>query len=215
MYGNGRGDYLIGGSNNDLLSGGSGSDRMWGLNGDDRLYGGRGVDYLYGGNHNDGLFGGVGEKDQLEGGSGADRFLQPQEEYRVWIFSGVRNEDNVRDAAPEDATIKFRNSELQTVNLVGFGPTQFGAGTWTDAEIEKIDVALANLHAHVGNTRLLETANGGTMTFERAGRQVGGSNILGWNGGTVIAFTDPAFNRGSELVANGVSRNGAQLGRPQ
>lgn len=224
MYGGFGDDILNGGDGNDFLDGGAGNDHLgqqwyqqytpvntgrFGVlgfprfvetaseNGNDTLYGGDGNDTLRGGAGNDGLFGGAGVN-TLAGGVGADRFLS-------WGAC------TVTDAATEDATITFRDTAAQTVNLTGFGDVQFNAGTWTDQEIRDADVALGNLHATTNNTALLKRANGGAMFFDRVGTQVtvlpGGSQIGGWNArGEVLAFTDQSFTDWDVTGGNGNDR---------
>ncbi len=108
-------------------------------------------------------------------------------------------EDSVTDRSAGDSVTHFRNLEQRTDNLTGFGNTTFGPGTWTDANIETIDEALRNLHQITDNTRLLKTATGGDLVFERAGNQLSGTaNIGGWNSGNgYIAFTNNGMNSNS------------------
>lgn len=226
LYGGNHNDWLNGGDQNDFLDGQGGFDTLgqqgfnyttytyiplfgwlptgtafWETaseNGNDTLYGGTEGDTLRGGWGNDGLFGGDGTN-TLSGGGGADRFLN-------W------GTNTLTDAAAEDATITFRNTAAQTVNLTGFGNVQFNAGTWTDQEIRDADVALGNLHRLTNNTAFLERANGGAISFDRVGTQItalpNGSIIGGWNGsgGSVIAFTQPSFNDWDATAGNGNDR---------
>ena len=212
-------DSLWGQAGNDSIYGGSGNDYLRGNEGNDNLYGERGVDRLYGDSGNDGLFGGLGEKDTLYGGTGADRFLSialrtaKYESYWASNFHrwfGIKNYRLVRYDAPvdqladfnasEDAVIHFKNSNAQSVPLSGAGVISFSAGRWTESEIQRVDTALGNLHRETGNTKLLKTASGKTMTLERAGRQLTGTFFAGgWNTGTKIAFTDLSFRRDINL----------------
>ena len=171
-------DTLRGGTGNDWLQGGSGDDRLYGDGGRDRLYGGSGNDYMAGGDGDDGLYGGTGTNSYY-GEAGDDRFL---------IMSG---ETGLRDSVSADATITFVNLPATSITLNGFGTCTFAAGTWSESEITTIDVALGNLHSHTNNTKLLETATGGGVTYQRAGDQLTGSGIIGgWNSGSgMIAFT--------------------------
>lgn len=210
LYGGTGNDVLDGGSNDDELFGGWGNDKLYGSNGadtlrgeaghdelfggwgDDKLYGGAGSDVLRGDEGEDGLFGGGQfNVDYLYGGAGADRFL-------VNTWRDIR-----LDATAEDASIEFTNRASGSVSLTGLGSVQFAAGAWTDAEIEKVDVALENLHHHVSGTTLLKTAAGGGITFQRVGTQQSGTDrgtVLGWNAGSsTIAFTDASFSKDLEL----------------
>ncbi|HEY7428278.1 MAG TPA: CAP domain-containing protein, partial [Gemmataceae bacterium] len=142
-YGGSGDDVLIGGGGNDVLYGGDGNDRLYGRGGDDKLYGESG---------NDVLFGGVGkdEKDELTGGTGADRFL---------VMEGS---DPVKDKRDEDAVVTFRH----------------GPKNWTEGEIEMVDKVFGTLHEKTGNTTLLKLSGGGGLTFERLGEVegIGGDN---------------------------------------
>ena len=106
--------------------------------------------------------------------------------------------DVVRDRQANDATITFANSPAQTINVNGFGIVEFNAGEWSNAEIIDIDIAVANLHRHTGNTRLLKLANSGELTFQRIGNQLtvlpNNDQIGGWNAGNgTITFTNMNF----------------------
>ena len=74
-------DLLKGGNGNDQLSGGDGRDRLFGGDGHDTLIGGSGRDLIFGGDGDDSITGvdsatfGVGERDRLTGGAGADIFV--------------------------------------------------------------------------------------------------------------------------------------------
>lgn len=180
-------DVVYGDGGNDSIRGGTGNDSLYGGPGGDTLYGEQGADWLYGHDGDDGLFGGIGDIDHLNGGFGDDRLLV------------IASEDASADVTSEDAQISFRNISSANPNLSGFGRVSFGAGAWTDAEIEIVDVALGNLHRHVGNSRLLKTAGGENIEFQRVGPQLtvlpGGAQIGGWNSGTRIIFTDVSFTR--------------------
>ena len=170
------------GGDADLLDGGIGNDTLWGGDGDDALHGGPGTDRLYGEAGNDGLFAGMGDGvESLLGGPGADRFLT------------LDGEDVIQDREGIDARIAFRNSPaLSGVKLAGQpGTYSFAAGSWNNAEVDRVDVALANLHHHTGNTRLLKTAARGEMSFLAVGMQTSpGFQAGGWNSGSEIAFVN-------------------------
>ena len=167
---------------------------VYGGAGDDTIYGNASNNYLFGGPGNDGLFGGGGgDYDRLWGQSGADRFLTQAGD---WI-------SDYSDSL--DAHIRFADAPAQTSPLTGVGDVSFAAGNWTDAEIIRVDTALANLHAHTGNARLLKLADGRSkMTFFRIGSQLttlaNNAVIGGWNdsaGG--VAFTDASFSSDLDL----------------
>ncbi len=188
-------DTIYGGSGNDTLVGNAGHDYMLGEDGHDTLYGNAGDDTLGGGNHNDGLFGGTGY-DQLYGQGGADRFLK-------WTTT-----DYVRDASSSDAVIYFANTGAQSIPFAGFSGTyHFAAGAWTESEILMVDVALGNLHNHVGNTSLLKTSRGGAMTFERVGAERTGQQFGGWNDNKgTIAVTQASFEALPQLGMSAAER---------
>ena len=177
------GDVIEGGSDADNINGGDGQDQIHGNggddyieggNGDDNLYGDGGMDELRGNAGNDGLFGGR-SNDTLYGGSGGDRFL-------------TQSGDTVNAVNDNDAEIKFANTSGEKKWYDGSYIT-WQSGSWTEGEIEVIDVALASLHQRTGNTNLLETSNGKTITFYRVGSS-SNTDIGGWNDGSDVYVTE-------------------------
>lgn len=191
IYGMSGDDTLNAGAGHDKVFAGWGNDRLLGGSGNDSLYGGGGVDELFGQGGNDGLFGGgKWSNDTLNGGRGNDRFLVQT--------------DTVSDLTSEDARITFEDKAAATHNYAGFGRVSFSAGAWTDQEIQRVDVALANLHSHGAGTSLLKLANHSEMTFARQGDQLtdlGGTVILGGNGGSTITLNTPSFDTETGLLA--------------
>jgi hypothetical protein len=194
-FGNNGNDTLIGGNNHDILIGGRDNDTLRGGAWNDRLYGREGADVIFGEGGNDGLFGGVGEHDRLNGGAGADRFLQPESEVN---FNFI-DDDVVEDRAWDDAIVEF--TRLQN------------GKAWIDDEVQNIDLVLDLLHREVGNTTLLKRSDGGELNFTRyagLGR--------GWNNGYVIGVTDMQFGGTGEFLCGymlheiGHHWNGNQLG---
>jgi Ca2+-binding RTX toxin-like protein len=214
IAGEGGHDFIAGEPGSDALNGYDGDDQIWGDNwgnpwggegndtirggrGNDTLHGEGGVDLVIGDAGNDGLFGGVRDgRDTLDGGANADRLLIPA------AASGTQ-EDLVQNVGAyptaQDARIIFRDSPAVTGKEFSgqAGTFSFDAGAWDNKQIERVDVALANLHRHMvwpsgaGNTRLLKTAGGTNMSFLAVGKQTsGGISIGGWNSGTAIAFVD-------------------------
>ena len=176
-------DRLHGDAGDDLLRGEAGNDTLYGGTENDALYGGLGADRLWGEAGNDGLYAGIGDgRETLDGGLGADRFLVM--------------EDVAPDAGATDAVITFRNSPAQSgVMQAGQpGTYSFAAGFWDNTQVERVDVALGNLHRHTGNTRLLKTAGGAAMSFAAVGKQTDSNAFRsgGWNTGTEINYVDIA-----------------------
>ncbi|MCU0704132.1 MAG: hypothetical protein MUF18_09175 [Fimbriiglobus sp.] len=180
--------YLFGTNGDDTLTVGAGVTRgvyLSGLGGDDTLYGGAGHDVIDGGAGNDGLFGGRGTN-RLLGGAGADRFLD-------WTGGNTLS----TDADTGDVVVRFTpgTAANRQANAV--------AQDWREDEITTIDTALAHLHRLTANTKLLKTATGQPMAFERWGAATlpDGSAVLGWNNNAgVLSFTSTAFNRGAVSV---------------
>ncbi|MBX9628321.1 MAG: hypothetical protein K2X82_31265 [Gemmataceae bacterium] len=172
VFGEGGNDFLIGWEGDDELQGGEGDDTLRGQGGRDRLFGNAG---------NDGLFAGIGDGvETLVGGTGADRFLVM--------------EDVIADLRPEDARVTFRNSGALTGQKMAgqSGTYSFAAGFWDNGQIDRVDVALANLQNATGNTRLLKTAGRGEMSFRAVGMQTDKNAFRsgGWNSGTEITYVN-------------------------
>ncbi|MBX9626178.1 MAG: hypothetical protein K2X82_20435 [Gemmataceae bacterium] len=188
LFGGSGNDRLSGGDGDDKLDGDTGNDALWGQAGNDTLYGGWGFDWLDGGAGDDGLFAGMRDgRETLIGGAGGDRFLIPA--------PTGDEEDVIQDWDKDaDARIVFRDSPaLKDVTLVGqVGKFAFDPGYWTNWDVQRVDVALANLHRHVGNTKLLKTAGGGEMSFLAVGKELGTKpkGVGAWNGGTQIVYVD-------------------------
>ncbi|MFO0811447.1 MAG: calcium-binding protein [Gemmataceae bacterium] len=177
-------DLVYGGEDNDLIYGYTGNDTLYGGTGNDTLYGDAGFDSLYGEAGNDGLFAGIGDgREVLNGGAGDDRFLVLSGEDVAGDFDWVR-----------DARITFTNSPaLSGVPQTGqSGTYSFAAGAWTNADIQRVDVALANLQSQTGNTRLLKKADWGEMSFLAVGAQTDANTFRsgGWNNGGQIVYVN-------------------------
>jgi hypothetical protein len=85
--------------------------------------------------------------------------------------------------AAQDAVVFFRNDGEQLVLLgSNMGWTQYSTGFWSEDQIESVDKALAVLQNQTGNTRLLKTSGGGSLTFHKAG-SADGDPAGGWNSG--------------------------------
>jgi hypothetical protein len=204
------------GSGNDKLYGGAGDDTLRGGPGDDNLYGEGGADVLHGESGNDGLFGGIDDaKDELTGGSGADRFWQEPDQLKLhkgyvpkfWEFwkdyrpmKVIRyNEDPISDLAQEDAIIRYENSKGQIL-----GAWTFGAGSWANKEVAQVDEALATMHQSTASTKLLKTAQGEEIEFLRLGnsvsRSTSSSGPAAWNNnGRYIYLPNVAFSSATNL----------------
>jgi hypothetical protein len=170
---------LYGNDGNDVLRGGSSQDYLRGGNHHDSLYGRAGVDFLLGDGGNDGLFGGE-DLDFLYGGSGANRFLME-----------TNQSDRRYHFGSDDAVIYFRDGGFTNNETFGI----WAGASWTDEEIEVVDGALSLMHQAAGNTLLLETAYGGSMTFVRQGAPMFQSSMVGgWNDQGVITLTNNTFD---------------------
>jgi hypothetical protein len=186
LIGNGMNDWLFGGSRDDHLEGGDGIDALYGGAGNDHLYGGAGLDFLFGQAGNDGLFGGIQSKDLLFGGDGADRFLQPQEEYRFFfgLATAQRDEDVLADFnRANDAELEFWADEKR----------------WTDDEIQRVDDAFALLHELTDNTRLLkDSVRDDSLRFYRYSSNTGcGPIACNYGGNHHIFIGDGTFTHWS------------------
>ncbi|MEH2089157.1 calcium-binding protein [Nostoc sp.] len=85
-------DVLTGTNGNDEIRGFRGNDTLFGLDGNDLLVGALGNDILDGGNGNDILVGtlsvsGVGERDVLIGGAGADKYYLGAGETQSFFYN--------------------------------------------------------------------------------------------------------------------------------
>ncbi|MCA9212473.1 MAG: hypothetical protein KDB27_05380 [Planctomycetales bacterium] len=181
-------DTLRGDSGNDVLRGDSGNDYLYGGSGHDSLYGHDGVDRLYGESGLDGLFGGDGV-DLLWGGSGQDRFLS----------RGIQLDELWQDKTSSEAVVTFEPGSYTVYDQV------FLPASWSDAEIEQVDAALAVMHQSVGSTKLLKQANGDPITFLQR-KAVTPTNKGGWNsGGTITIVENGPISKG--LVFHEIAHN--------
>src|SRR5262249_5227222 len=73
--------------------------------------------------------------------------------------------------------------------------------TWSDADIQKVDVALAVMQQRTNNTVLLKDSHGGMMDFVRLGAEatMTGTNLAAWNSDGSIYLPDPAFKNDAWL----------------
>ena len=181
-------DEIDGGDGNDVIHGNGDDDYIEGGDGDDNLYGDGGQDELRGNAGNDGLFGGRAS-DMLYGGSGGDRFL-------------TQSGDTVYAVKDEDAEIKFASTSGEKI-WYNLSRIEWDSGAWTEAEIEVIDEALSSLHQRTGNTDLLKTPSGKTITFYRVGDPCdsSGTGINGWNDGSDIYITENRMDDNQDGIA--------------
>jgi Ca2+-binding RTX toxin-like protein len=169
IYGGHDNDDLRGGDGNDLIrayggddvvQGGEGDDQLFGSDGNDTLYGGGGGDYLDGEAGDDGLFGGGAEADTLQGGAGSDRLL-------------TQSGDSINDFEWADAEVRF---------IDGTSPYTSQPRDWTDADIERTDLALATLHHTAGSARVLrDSYSGDPVDVYFADSFTLGANVAGFN----------------------------------
>ena len=175
LEGGGGMDYLLGGAGNDVLLGGAERDFIYGEADHDYLDGGEGHDYLSGGAGMDGLYGGAGE-DSLLGGADPDRFLIRTNETGRYaqVFGGntIMVADLIVDDTAQDIRVRFTDEGARTVT---WGPgvfpssTSYTAGSWTDAEIQLVDQALAAVAKGTANNALLYNSLGGEPQLFRLG----------------------------------------------
>ena len=191
ISGQSGGDDLFGGNGEDTLRGDGGDDVLHGDDGNDRLLGGGGEDELFGDDGIDSLFGSDG-LDDLTGGADSDRFLDSYSMVlgvRVWS-------DNHLDKVSDDVRIGFNDGTTEK-NVFD---SIFAVGSWTDADVEAIDVGLKVLHEATSNKNLLQRApntifSGNLVTITRQGAPNDASTVLAWNAGRGRIFVaDATFN---------------------
>ena len=169
------GDVTIdGGSGNDVLWSSQGNDTLLGGVGNDRMDGGAGKDYLYGGSGNDTLFGGLME-DILQGGSGDDSLKDTsptagglmdggsgndvlEDGTGKTLFIGGTGDDTIRLGGGSDIIAYNRGDGRDTVEAGNGGDAILSLG----AGIRVQDLAFRRS----GDSLLLETGGGGTITFD-------------------------------------------------
>lgn len=200
LDGRGGADILDGGLGADELWGGTGNDILLGGGGDDLLRGGAGQDQLHGGDGNDSLYGGAGV-DSLFGDAGFDRFLQQQHvKTQVGADFTLSDEDHILDEVDVDDSVSFFADHPAGF---AFGYRWLG-GKWSEEEIVMTDIALGQMHQRLGNTKLLERADGSAITYFRWGAH--GRKVdpdadpapLAWNGGGNLHFPDMTFANGQD-----------------
>jgi hypothetical protein len=226
LFGGAGDDQLTGGSGRDVLRGEAGNDVLKGGDGDDNLYGGSGYDKLYGEAGNDGLFAGHDQplpaslisryvpikqtsairllpqlnRERLDGGPGADRFLVHEDDSaKTDVYDSVWEDPRV------NARVNFRD---QKATYTDYLDNEFSPAAFTQAEIERIDEALAILHQQTGSTRFLKrhnaTATTGEITFRRMGDSAT-SDISGRNHSNgEITLTNGAFSYGADFTVHTV-----------
>lgn len=130
QYGN---DYLTGGNGDDSLYGDSGNDRLYGGNGSDLLRGGYGNDTLYGNSGKDSLYGDAGtdylnggqdgDRDYLDGGSGADTVVDYYRLVERIVYYPVKHKTLVPESEDQ---IKYDASDVRQRIQIGSGGSGFG-----------------------------------------------------------------------------------------
>ncbi|GAP99245.1 calcium-binding protein [Leptolyngbya sp. NIES-2104] len=118
-------DNLDGNNANNVLNGFGGNDGIFGRGGDDVLSGGAGTDFVVGGDGNDVINGtdaaarGRSEIDDLEGGSGNDRFIFGDRSGSFYKFNGVNDVVGVRDFSSGDVIQLGLGETYRTVSRSG------------------------------------------------------------------------------------------------
>jgi hypothetical protein len=189
IFGGDGADYLNGGPGDDELAGGKDNDRIYGGDGDDLLEGNEGDDTLSGDNDNDTLKGGP-DKDTLKGRAGED------------VLIGGENTDQVDGGSGVDRILVLSNAQGQAEDLivglesqdaaVYFENGTNAATTWTDSQIDAVDLAFSILVQATGSNDFLKTSSGGSMTFQlidvnEAGGINHGDGKIGLERGTFAA----------------------------
>jgi len=170
------GDVTIdGGSGNDVIWSSEGNDVLLGGSGNDRMDGGTGKDYLYGGSGNDTLYGGWME-DILQGGSGND-YLQDRSPSASNVLDGGSGNDVLEDRGGKtlfiggagDDEIRLGGGRDIIAYNRGDGRDTIVAGQGGDATLSLgSGIRVQDLaFRRSGDSLLLETGGGGTITFER------------------------------------------------
>jgi Ca2+-binding RTX toxin-like protein len=170
------GDVTVdGGSGNDVIWSSKGNDTLLGGSGDDRTDGGAGKDYLYGGSGNDTLYGGWME-DILQGGSGND-YLQDVSPSASSVLDGGSGNDVLEDrggktlfiGGRDDDEIRLGGGRDIIAYNRGDGRDKVVAGKGGDATLSLgAGIRVQDLaFRRSGDSLLLETGGGGTITFER------------------------------------------------
>jgi len=116
------GNNLYAGAGNDFITSGAGNDHIYGEDGDDVLEGNLGHDTLWGGVGNDQLVGvnsnsptpGLGERDTLVGGTGADRYVLGD---AGWV--GYDDHNSASNGTGDYATISGFVSGEDVIQLQG------------------------------------------------------------------------------------------------
>jgi Ca2+-binding RTX toxin-like protein len=200
LHGGARNDTLEGGAGDDTLYGEGDSDRLSGGAGNDNLYGGNGDDTLYGEAGLDGLFGGRDAyEDYLEGGDDCDRFLNPYTGGSVFFQNW---EDEIADRKSEDARIGFKDGGTDTFHDPAGKNSTYGAGTWSESDIQALDAGLMDLHHATGNKQLLEKPHGNEIEVLRNGDlDSGPGGIRAWNDGGQIHVTHEWVTSGKSAVS--------------
>ncbi|MEH1940583.1 MAG: pre-peptidase C-terminal domain-containing protein [Nostoc sp.] len=176
-----RGSETINGtSKNDTLDGNFGNDILNGANGNDSLQGGPGNDILNGGSGNDILIGvwpgsplppGVGETDDLIGGSGVDRFILGNAENVFYndnniLSPGFGDYVTINDFDSSQDRIELKGPP-QDYRLKGFGgSTQILLNTEQDEIIGAVQ-GRTNLRLDSDDFLFYEGENAGEATNNR------------------------------------------------
>ena len=136
---------LFGNGGDDTVSGGAGDDKVFGGEGNDVVNGDTGNDELYGQNNNDTLQGtnnGTGERDYLEGGTGADRFVLGNTGWSGYddgiVGDGTSSEPNEYGIGDYAAIADFNSGEGDIIQLQGVSADYNLVVLGTDTGILKV-----------------------------------------------------------------------------
>lgn len=118
-------DNIDGNGANNVLNGLGGNDGVFGRGGNDILFGGAGTDFVVGGEGDDVINGtdstsrGQSEIDDLEGGTGNDRFVFGDRSGSYYKFNGVNDVVGIRDFSSGDVIQLGLGETYRTVSRNG------------------------------------------------------------------------------------------------
>ncbi|MCO6418579.1 hypothetical protein JYK14_20800 [Siccirubricoccus sp. KC 17139] len=209
ITGNEGNNLILAEEGQDSVFGGAGSDTLLGGDGDDSLAAGAGSDYLFGGAGQDTLDGasGLGETDQLHGGTGNDLFLVDAPEDLVFERPGEGDDTIIADTG---GTGYYLPANIE--GLVLRGSLVFGVGNALNNTL--IGSTAANRLLGGAGDDTLNGMGGNDVLFGEAGADL--FIVQAGQGSDVIGDFTPGVDR-LQLLGYGVHSLAAllALGTPQ